>query len=65
MTTNRHTSSDRFPPPHRAPGALADLTSALDEAQLSSDPGPRRYQRALDGWMATRIRKQSRHWRQR
>ncbi len=65
MTTNRRTSSNRFPPPYRAPGMLEELATGPDEHQLVDDSAQRRYQRALDGWVATRIRKQTRHWRQR
>jgi hypothetical protein len=65
MTSNRPRSSNRFPPPYRAPGILEELAAGPDERPLAGDSGQRRYQRALDGWVATRIRKQSRHWRPR
>jgi hypothetical protein len=65
MTHNRPTSSSRFPRPYRAPGILEELAAGPGENVVAHDPEQRRYQRALDGWVATRIRKQSRHWRQR
>ncbi len=66
MTTNHLTSPNPFPPPHRAPGVLEELASEpFDDGSAGGGPAGRRYQRALEGWLATRIRKQSRHWRQR
>ncbi|HEY1524266.1 MAG TPA: hypothetical protein VGF70_14735 [Solirubrobacteraceae bacterium] len=67
MSTTHLNSIDRFPSPHRAPGPLDELSGGppADASITGSDPGRRRYQRAVDGWIATRIRKQARHWRQR
>jgi hypothetical protein len=43
-----------------------ELTGAppADSSVPGSDPAARRYHRSVDGWIATRIRKQARHWRQ-
>lgn len=66
MTTNRPTSSNPFPPPHRAPGLLEAVAGGpFDGSSPVGDPADRRYQRTLEGWLAGRIRKQSRLWRER
>ncbi len=67
MTTNHLTSPNPFPPPHRAPGVLEELVASepFDDGSAAGGPAGRRYQRTLEGWLAARIRKQSRHWRQR
>lgn len=64
MTTT-HTSHNQFPPPHRAPGPDEKTAGSADQSVLDwgTDRDDRRYQRAIDGWMAGRIRKASRHWR--
>lgn len=66
MTTT-HIPHNQFPPPYRAPGPLEKTTRDADESDLDwgGDRYDRRYQRAIDGWMAGRIRKASRHWRSR
>jgi len=64
MTTTR---PNQFPPPHRAPGPREKTTRQSNEPDLdgAGDRADRRYQRAIDGWMAGRVRKASRHWRSR
>jgi len=60
-------SPKRFPPPRRAPGYLDELASepsADAGAPADATRAQRRVQRSFDGWLAGRIRKQSRHWRQ-
>jgi hypothetical protein len=64
MTTT-DTRHNLFPAPYRAPGPREQIVRHREESELdwSGDRDGRRYQRAIDGWMAGRIRKASRHWR--
>jgi hypothetical protein len=58
---------NHFPPPYRAPGPAERPAQDAEESELAwgGDRDDRRYQRAIDGWVAGRIRKQARHWRPR
>jgi hypothetical protein len=65
MTTTNTAASSTFPLPHRAPGfrRASQRPPQPREERSPSDRIGRRAQRAFDGWLAGRIRKQSRHWR--
>jgi hypothetical protein len=63
MTPTHTISTNPFPSPHRAPRVLDE--PAIDraeqaESQSTADRDQRRWQRSFDGWLAGRIRKQSR-----
>jgi len=65
MTTTQTNSIKRFPKPDRAPGLheLGDGRPEPIETRAAAGARERRRQRAFDGWLAGRIRKQSRRWR--
>ena len=66
MTTTNPTSNSRFPRPHRAPGLprLASANAADPDEALAPKRNEWLSQRQYDGWLAGRIRKRGRHWRQ-
>jgi hypothetical protein len=68
MTPTHTISTNQFPAPHRAPQVLDELAAERSdqaESLSTADRDRRRRQRSFDGWLASRIRKQSRHWRKR